>query len=759
MKGHWHIVALSVICVVITIQFNTYIIAIIYFLWLFYLYYTMRLRKLPIVVSLIFLLIFLFHIPKIGDLSLEKLQSAETEYIYGTITSAISSSNKKLEFTLQEKSSNTKILIVYFPQIANEDTKDIKYGATCMIEGKKEIPERSRNPGQFDYQSYLLKKGISSQVVIDSLDNISCKGSSVFNNFFAVRSNLISEVENNISTYTASWLTSLVLGDDSGLSEETVQLFRRWGLTHIIAISGTHIALLLAFLYFILIKLSILTREKAQWLVILILPIYAVLAGGEPSVWRASIMVMIIIFLSKGKFRFSITDVLSIVFILFIYLNPYLIYHVGFQFSFLVTFGIFLSKTWIASTRHVLFQSLQISFIAQMIILPFQFTYFSMMQPLSILLNVLIIPYFSLLVIPFMYVMLPLTLLSIPMLSVFDRLFINLNELVLTLVRWLDNTVNYPWIFGTFTLEMAIFYYVLLFLLMVEAQQNKLKHAFLYGVSICVFLVLIAVRPYVSPVGTVTMLDIGQGDAYVIELPYRKGVFMIDAGARVSFEDGQANENVYQQIIKPYLYSRGIHRIDALFLTHEDSDHVGSAPFIVEDMEVKEIFLPAFYTITEEEAQLWNRKNVNVNKVAAKQTIHVNDYSFFVMGPIKDANDTNENSLVLLTEIGSLKWLFTGDIGKDIEKELIKTYPNLDIDVLKVAHHGSNTSSEKVFLQKVKPQFALISVGQNNRYGHPAEEVISRLNEQKSMILRTDIHGAVQFRFDKNSGTFFTYFP
>src|SRR5699024_3765742 len=219
----------------------------------------------------------------------------------------------------------------------------------------------------------------------------------------------------------------LVLGDDSQIDSDITEIFQDWNLSHLLAISGLHVGLVAALFYFILVKFNLLTREKAQWLLILGLPIYAFLAGGEPSVWRSSIMVLFFILFNKLNWRISPMDVLSIVFILLIAADKYIIYHIGFQLSFPVTFVLLLSVIWVSHNESRVFSVLQISFIAQMMILPLQLAYFSTFHPLSILLNVLVVPYFTLFVIPSMFLLLlfsPLTF----VVELFDKLFVPVQQ-------------------------------------------------------------------------------------------------------------------------------------------------------------------------------------------------------------------------------------------------------------------------------------------------------------------------------------------
>ncbi|WP_068674372.1 DNA internalization-related competence protein ComEC/Rec2 [Oceanobacillus sp. Castelsardo] len=756
MKGYWHIVAIAAICAILFIHYHHYLFIIVFIIWIGMLYALKRLRKLPLIVSLTFLIFFLLYFPETSTSPSEEEININPRPIYGEIISSIEKNDKKVEFVLKETITGERIVVIYFPNQKEEfSTHFLKYGASCVIQGKKEIPNGRRNPGEFDYQDFLKKQGIHVQITLSSIHQIHCDGFKSLDKIYSVRSNLLIDIQNELTPFTASWLNSLVLGDDSSLDEESVQLFRKWGLSHIIAISGTHVAILLTFMYFVLIKLSILTKEKAQWFVVIFMPIYAILAGGEPSIWRASMMAIIFILLLKIKAKYSVTDVLAIVFTLLIIRDPLLIYHVGFQFSFLVTFSILLSKRWLSVNKNPTMQALKISFVAQMIILPLQFIYFSFFQPLSILLNIIIIPYFSVFVIPFMYILLPLTLLPFPFVKFLDQAFTFIHQFVLQFIFLIDKVADTPWVIGTFSIGITCLYFILFLRMMMEMELNQSLKAFKLGILICLMLFFLVARPYLSPEGKVTMLDIGQGDAYIIELPYRKGVIMIDAGATFSFSDGTVSENTYKRIIKPYLYSQGIQKVDALILSHEDLDHVGSVPFIIEEMNVERIYIHPYYDI--EEDKQWNPKKVK--RVEGLDVLNIKGQPFYVLGPLKDSNNPNENSVVVYTKIGGLTWLFTGDIGIETEKYIINKYPDLKVDVLKVGHHGSNTSTGEELLKQINPKFAFISVGKNNRYGHPSPEVIQRMKDNDIVIFRTDEHGAVQYHFKGNSGTFSSFLP
>lgn len=763
VKGYWYLVAIGITISLISKMSGYYFLFILFALWLVYLYTWKGIHLYLLFLTISTSLFFLYYVPSTQQLmsQIDLIDLEITEFT-GKINGPISQTDKTIQFSFQDNRFTNTFNVVYFKDSTHKDDKEsiqfLKYGAYCDIYGVLEIPEKATNPHQFDYQMFLLKKGISHQLIVDTISDIRCEQSSPFQFIYDIRNNLLHTTEDKLQAYSVAWLHALVLGDDSSLDDKTIELFQRWSLSHILAISGLHIGIVVGILYYLFVRFSLATVEKAQWIVMLFLPIYALLAGGAPSVWRASIMVLFVIIMNKIKWKFSYADVISIVFILLIFLNKLIIYHVGFQLSFAVTFGLIISRKWIGSSESRIIQLLKISFISQMIILPLQIHYFFIFQPLSIILNVIVVPYFSLFVIPSMFFLLvSIYLLPSVVISLFESIFIYLNEMVFSFIYFVDKYVNYPFIIGTFPIAYTIIYYIIFICFMIALEAEDKQKAFKFGLLICLLLIVLKVRPYLSNEETVTMLDIGQGDAFVIELPYRKGVFLIDAGATVSFHEHAISDKVYRQVIKPYLYGRGIQKIDTIFLSHEHADHFGSVEFIVNDLKVDEIVISPYYELEQEWETKWTFQNTTIKRVLFNEKVEINGQTFHVTSPYEDKYDANENSLVLYTHLGGLSWLFTGDIGKITEKEILHHFDTFEIDVLKVGHHGSNTSTEPAFISSTKPTYAFIPVGVNNRYNHPNEEVIATLMGEEITIFRTDIHGAVQYRYRNNKG-YFTIF-
>lgn len=764
MNGYWHFAALATGISALTIIYGHYWFMIPFLCWLVYLYLFRGIRVLPVLLSCLSFIFFIFYIPSANTPhEIKTSPLPDNASLTGTIKNPITETAALIQFPLQEKNTKNKVLVSYFKDESDTQSHiindtDIRYGASCKIAGDMEDAEAATNPGQFDYQTYLYEQGIAKQITVDSLQDISCADEEFadihpLSYIHALRFKMMSFVHSHLSDSSAAWVSALIFGDDSFLNDEEIDLFQHWGLSHLLAISGLHVGIVVSLLYFMLNKLNVVTKERAQIAMLFFLPVYALLAGGSPSVWRASMMVLLILLFYKLHLRVSVTDVISLVFIGLLIVDPYLIYHIGFQLSFIVTFGLLLSKKWLMQSGHPFFLLIQISFVSQMMIVPLQLSYFSVFQPLSIILNILVVPYFTMFVIPLLFILLftaPMPFIS----EGLDIIFTYVHNGFMWVIKAVDKVADFPFIFGSFPLMMAVLYYIFFFMMMKQMELKKNGSAFFYGTLLVFVLVGLTVKPYLSPEGRVTMLDVGQGDSFVIELPYRKAVLLYDAAAKVSFTDEEPTDSVYENVIKPYLYHRGIREIDAIVLSHEHIDHMGSVGYLLDDFHVKRILSHQFYENPDTIQAEWDKHPTKMFTFQKGDKITIGDQDFSVLSPGYDKGSANENSLILHTEFAGKKWLFTGDMENQTEKDIMDDFPGMEVDIHQVGHHGSDTSTSESFMNYLDPDYSLISVGRNNRYGHPDKSVLNAIDQADTQLLRTDEHGAVIFQFTDEDGIF-----
>ncbi|RFB17583.1 DNA internalization-related competence protein ComEC/Rec2 [Bacillus sp. HNG] len=669
-------------------------------------------------------------------------------------------------------SQNEKLLMVYYIQTELEKiqlSQSVQMGLVCTFNGTLKKPQVSRNPYSFDYQKYLYAQQIHWIFEANTLTPEKCflqKKWSLGRWLLKIREAGIHQIDSHFDGSTAGIIQALIYGERTNIENEIVNSYQSLGLIHLLAISGLHVSLMTGMFYFLCIRFGV-TRESTSILLLCLLPAYIVIAGGSPSVIRSVLMCMLlfasILWWKKG----SMLDVISFVFIFMLAINPYFLFNIGFQLSFMVSASLILSSKAIfkhySNTLASLFAVSFLSQIASLLILLYHFFEFSL---LSLPLNMLYVPLYSMIILPF-------ALFTVVLLGVFEPI----GEMFATILTWLLELLNHVTVwFSQFSFSVltlgkpglvlmilycgACFY----FLICWERKKVLFQRALLAPI---VVLLLHIITPYINPYGEVTMIDVGQGDSIYIELPFRKGVYLIDTGGTIPFEQEQwkIRRNQFstaQNIIIPFLKAKGIRSIDKLIVTHGDQDHIGGAQGLLEDIRIKEIVLGKNKNDASQEKNLKKlaaKKGIPVHIVEHGQKWKEGDSIFYILAPKGNELKENNNSVVIYTKLGGLNWLFTGDIEKDVELNLIKTYKNLRVDVLKVGHHGSKTSSTQEFIQFINPKIALIPVGVNNRFNHPHPDVIDLLKKEKIKVYRTDKDGAIQFRYFKKSGTFMQTIP
>lgn len=644
-------------------------------------------------------------------------------------------------------------------------------GMYCQASGSLNRPSPARNPNAFDYKQYLQRNQISWILDVDTLSLETCfKQTGIITAIKAFRHREIAKVKNTLPEETSALAAALIFGERNFFDPETERSYQKIGIVHLLAISGLHVGLLTGMMYYILIRLGM-TKEKTEILLITFLPIYAVMTGLAPPVVRAATMLMMLIGSRRLELRMKPLDAVSASFIIMAFFQPRILFDTGFQLSFAVSFSLIISAPVILkASPSFLKQTAAASFIAQLSSLPVILATFYEVSVISIFANLLFVPLFS-------FVLLPLLLISYIILSILGALpafFLNLLEDLIHLVNLLAMEMSElpvsTIILGKLEPILLILLIILIpifFFIYEGFLIKKLKPPlWLFAVPLLPLLMQV-VLPYLNPYGQVVFLDVGQGDSIFIELPYNQGNYLIDTGGVMPFEKENWQQrgrsfDPGEKMVVPFLKSEGIRTLDKMILTHGDADHIGGAIALLEEIRVKQLIIPRISDRSDLEQSIMNisrEKGTDVYLAAIGTGWKTTQGDFLILNPSESLGERNDQSIVLRAAIGGKKWLFTGDLGIEGENTMARKINDIDIDILKVGHHGSKYSSSELFMERTKPDFAVISVGEKNRYGHPGEEVIKRLEERGIQIFRTDKDGAIIYKFNGNSGTFTTQFP
>ena len=532
-----------------------------------------------------------------------------------------------------------------------------------------------------------------------------------------IRYCILDYLEAKLSTESFKYVSSLIFNNNL-LDDNIKDSYSVLGISHILAISGLHILILFKLLSYILLKLF---KYYKSLIPITIISLYVIIIGCPLSALRALLFLILSSLNNYGNIKYTKLDILSITFIIMILLNPFSAYSYGFILSFLVSFILIVNKELFNDKG--LKKAIKDYIIIFLGILPIIVNISNKISVLSIIFSPILSSIVSFILIPLSYLLCIAPQLDI----IFKCIFIFINFLVeeMSLVSIIIHSQS-------FNIFMIIIYYFLFGYLII----GLLKKSYIRPIGyLSLFLFLFLNLKYLNPLTRVVFIDVGQGDSALICDKHNNANILIDAYSSYN-----------------YLKSEGIDRLDYLILTHSDNDHLGDYEKIINDFNVKVVLYPMFDD---------GFKDISFK---ARSIGIKNGYSFKIgninglcIGPIEKYDDSNSNSLVFKINIYNTSFLFTGDMTKKEEQDLIGLYSNvLDSDILKVGHHGSNTSTSEDFLYLVSPIYSVISVGKYNYYGLPHDEIVNRLKGVGNVYQTKDC-GNISFYVLENKVMVSTY--
>ena len=602
--------------------------------------------------------------------------------IYGTIIDIKISD--KTEIILKAKD---KIKVISY------DKLNYKIGDYVKIEGVLEIPSNNTIFNLFNYKKYLLSEKIFFICEIENIKLI--KNSN--NIIYKIKNSIYERIDNLKSK---EYIKTFILADKSGL-DDIQTIYQENGVSHLLAISGMHISLIA------LILSKIIKFKNKHIIISLFLVFYLFLINFTPSSIRA---VSSFIF---SKYMYSKKIILIILSIMLLY-NPFYIYNTGFMFSFIISIYLIYFKHLIKG--NYIIKIFKISLICFIVSMPILINNFNTINLISPIINIIYVPFVSMIVFPF-----SILTLIFPFLD--NILFLLINVLEKTSVFISDFNINL--IMCDISIIIFIFYYIVITFILINPK--------LFYILIVILIMHNNIKMFNFDNG-ITMLDVGQGDSMLLEIKNKS--ILIDTG-------GYFNSNLTNTRLIPYFKSLGIKKLDYLILTHGDYDHMGAAINLVENFKVEKVIFNCgeFNELEQDLIRVLDKKKIPYYFCIRELNID-NNKLYFLNN--KDYGNENDNSSVIYTELNNHKFLFMGDAGVEVEEDLIEKYSLQNIDVLKVGHHGSKTSSSEEFINEIKPKYGVISVGKNNRYGHPNNSVLENLKESK--IYRTDQNGSIMFK-------------
>ena len=614
---------------------------------------------------------------------------------------------KEDKITIEIKAKE-KLLITYKYQ--DKEFNNLSYGDKIKAKGTLITPSKNTNQNTFNYQKYLYYKKIYYLVEATSINKIANNN----NYLYTIKNTLYQKID---KLKSSNYIKTLLFCDNT-LSKEIKESYRINGISHLFSVSGMHINFFVSIIYLYLNKITY--NKRIKYLITNIFIITYLILFPSSSLLRSTVMSILYSINYLLKLKIKKIDILLLTLGVSLLINPFIIYDLGYIYSYTITFFLVLSSSTLKK-KNKINKIIYISLLSFLVSIPITIYNSYEINIISILLNIILVPIISIII-------LPLTILTyiFPILDSILYLFTNTLETISLFISKINITKI---IFPKPSLLIIVLYYIIFLL----SYQNK-KYFYLN----IILLIIIYIYPYLNSNFEVVMFEVGEADCHLIKYPYNKNTILIDTGK---------NEYKIKNEVIPYLKSIGIKKIDYLIITHGDLDHMGEAINLVNNFKVEKVIFNCgpYNNLEQELIKVLDKKKIKYYSCIKELNIDNNKLYFL---QTKEYDNENDNSNVIYSELNVYKFMFMGDAGIDKEKDILDKYNLSNVDVLKVGHHGSKTSSSKEFINVINPKYSIISVGKNNRYGHPNKELLNNLSDSK--IYRTDQDGSIMFKIKNN---------
>lgn len=639
-----------------------------------------------------------------------------------------------------------KKFIVY---INKKNKKLLEYGDLIEIKGEYSAPEVARNYKGFDYSQYLKTLNIYGTIKVEESKIINKNQlSPILISINNIKEKMIDNANRNMPKRTANLLLGILIGERDNIQEDIIESFRTANLSHILAVSGAHTSYIILGITYLISKSK--TPKRIGYIITIInLLIFIIITGASYSVVRACIMAIVVIGakICYRKENFFTSICISLIIILI--QNPFAINDIGLKLSFMGTAGIVIFNKSITNffiklkIKQKIAEALSVTFSAQLMIMPITILNFNTISLTFFISNILASPLLGIIII-FGFISIFISSILNPISKILFLILHIFLELLILVSKVTEKIPGSSILVKTPNILFAIVYYILIlfFNYFFVIKQNptrrfhkkiikiitikNIKNAFkVIAVVFLIILLLTRIVRIINPTLKIYFIDVGQGDSTLIVTPKNKKI-LIDGG------EGKTN------VLFQYLLDRRINKIDYIIISHFDSDHCNGLIEIIEKMRVENIVMSKQSKESEEYKKILEiikQKNIKVSSVKAEDKIIIEKNLYTkILNPAEkfEFQDLNNNAIVAKLVYKNFSMLFTGDIEK-AEENLAKKYKNeLKSTILKVAHHGSKTSTSEKFLKYVEPQIALIGVGENNKFGHPNQITIEKLKNIRS---------------------------
>ena len=659
---------------------------------------------------------------------------------------------------MPETLCDEKGIVTYSGPVSDTSGRSIMYGSVLALRGVVESPPEAGNPGEFSPRRYYYANGISFMMRVRGIENVrilDADGGSAFMRtvVFPLRRSILSEIDRDIGGEEGEFLKGLLIGERSGLSPGVRRAFLDSGVAHILAVSGSNVAVVAATIMMLL-SLFRVPRILGRIVTVLALIIYMLVTGSQPPVVRATIMALALLLANSLSRRVHPLNAVGLAALIMFSIDARQLFDAGFQLSFGAVIAILvLHRRLLAPFRHrsggtmpvrwarQAYSVIAVSVAASLGTLPLTAIVFGRLSVVGFLANLVIVPASEISVVLGM-----VSAALAPLNGWAAGASAAVNRILLMFTIWgAEIASSVPWATMD-TVEFrpvhALPYYAGLAFLFCIGRPPMVRHlfiAFLCAMDAVLFWPSPALAGASPGEFRITMIDFGQGDAILLQPPGGCNV-LIDTGP--PSRDGSP----WGTSVVPLLKRLGVHTLDAVIITHYHDDHAGGLVHVLHSFETRKVV--ATPDVVRAADSSLPHITGTISAVFGGMILGIEACRFYVLSPDSADAEANRNanrrSIVVKMQYGNTSMLLMGDAERAEEEQLLTRYGGfLKSDVLKVGHHGSKAATGQEFLSAVRPDYALISVGRANRFGHPAGSTMQRLHASGTDVLRTDEMGAV----------------
>lgn len=664
----------------------------------------LQLRKILLLDKLYIIIFLIVIIVSIIRLSInnKSIYTNKTTTATGIITN-INNTNDKYTIYLKSKEN---LLVKYY----SKKKINLSLGDKIIIKGEFYKPQNNTTRYLFNYNKYLKRKNINYIVNAHSIKKINSNR----NIYYYIKQKIINNLGNN------PYLYIFLIGDKSLVNRESIRSYQENGISHLFAISGMHITLLSSIISKLLRKLT--TEENTFKITSIILTFYLLIVGLAASILRGVLFYILFGINKIYYFYIKPINLFLLVISITLLINPNYIFDVGFEYSYMISFSLLSLSDKLKSNNYFL-SLLKVSILSFITSIPITLYNFYQLNILSIIYNLFFVPFISIIVFPLSLIIVlfkPFEFIYNYLIKVLEKTSIFLSHINIGKIT-----------FMRLPLIIYLIYFILILLYLIFRRRTYLYILFL-------LLIFHFFLPCFKNETLIHFTDVGQGDSILIQ--QKNNNILIDTG-------GIRNNEIFFNTALPFLKSLGITKINTLVITHGDYDHMGEAINLVNNFKVEKVIFNCgpYNDLESELIKVLDKKKIKYYSCIRELNID-NNKLYFLQTSVYD--NENDNSNVIYTELDGYKFIFMGDAGVEKEKDILDKYNINNVDILKVGHHGSKTSSSNKFIDKINPKYSIISVGKNNRYGHPNKEALDNL--EKSKIYRTDKQGSIMFKIKNN---------